>query len=44
MGFMEGLSEVVRQQKIQERKVDADLVLAFFRYIEFLAEDDVVDI
>ena len=40
MGFIKDLSEVVRQQE----KEDVDLVLAFFRYIETLADDDVVDI
>ena len=41
MGFMKDLSEVVVRQ--QEKK-DVDLVLAFFRYIETLADDDIVDI
>ncbi len=42
MGFIEDLSEVVRQQETQE---DVDWVLAFFQYIESLSDiDDVVDI
>ena len=44
MGFIKDLSEVVRQQEIQETQQDVDLVVAFFRYIESLADDDVVDI
>ena len=44
MGFIKDLSEVVRQQEIQETQQDVDLVVAFFRYIESLADNDVVDI
>jgi len=40
MGFIKDLSEVVRQQEIQEKQQDVDLVLAFFRYIESLSDDD----
>jgi len=41
MGFLEDLSEVVWKRDTKE---DADFVLAFFRYVESLAEEDFVDI